>query len=416
MRNKRKNTFFKNVLENFRTENSAPMYTTSGDIIYTQKKLNLKWLAIVLPIAAVIGVIAGIIYLPQFFIPDTRESNLIADTNPAAHTEMLQYVKTYSGEDFDKDGLSNFEELEAKTDPFFNDTDKDGVLDGYDQTPLKKNDTLYNSILSTGASIKTPYEINGVILWPDNKETWTYGAVIPVRNGYQFTGFSGWAKFPGGKYAYQYIDGRHTLLKHNEKANTWKIERDCVVVLTDKQPENTYLISFFGNETFMRNGFGKFLSWLLPEKGWITAKTMWLDDTFVDTSNNTFAPYQKVGPSAYDATRYGQYSKSLTDLAEVYDLIDNGYCVLASLMSEQYGETIVEVYGYTNAGNLIVADPQIKSINGIITIDACCSRALTFSGELTENAWFEYYGCGYDSHKGDMIAFFSTINNKGELE
>lgn len=416
MRNNRKNAFFKNVLENFRTENSAPMYTASGDIIYTQKKTNLKWLAIILPIIAVIGVIAGVIYLPQLFIADTRDSELITDANPAAHTEMLQYVKTYSDEDFDNDGLSNFEELEAKTDPFFNDTDKDGVLDGYDQAPLKKNDTLYSSILSIGASMKTPYQINGVILWPDNKEAWTYGAVIPVRNGFQFTGFSGWAKFPDGQYAYQYIDGRHTLLKHNEKADTWKIEKDCVVVLTDKQPENTYLISFFGNETYMRNGFGKFLSWLLPERGWITAKTMWLDDTFVDTSNNTYAPYQKVGPSTYDITRYGQYSKSLTDLAEVYDLIDSGHCVLASLMSEQHGETIVEIYGYTSAGHLIVADPQIKSANGLIRIDARCSRALSSSGELTENAWFEYYGCGYDSQKGDMIAFFSTISNKEKTE
>lgn len=413
MRRNSNKAFHQKLFDNFRNTSNSPVYDSRGDVIYQRKvRINRKLLITSIVIASILLVLSGIIYLPQLFISDALPNEPITTSDKDAYMDVLQYVREHGGDDFDKDGLSNYKELEAKTDPFFNDTDKDGILDGHDHNPTKKNDTLYNAILSTGNSIKTPYQINGVILWPDNKNAWTYGAVIPVRNGYQFTGFNGWAKFPEGKYAYQYVDGRHTLLKHNEKANTWKITKDCVVVLMDKQPENTYLVSFFGKETYIRNGFGKFLSWLLPEKGWITAKTMWLDDTFIDTSSNTYAPYKKQDSLPYLTSRYGQYSKTLKSLSDVYHLIDTGHPVLASIVSEERGETIVEIYGYTYAGHLIVADPHIKSANGILTIDVRCERALSPDGKITENSWFEFYGCGYDSLNGAMISFFSTADSK----
>ena len=257
-----------------------------------------------------------------------------------------------------------------------------------------------------------PYEINGVILWPDSKEAWALGAVIPVDAGYQFTNFKGWAKFPGGKYAYQYVNGKHTILKHKDSANAWYIDQDCTVVLVDEKPENTYQISFFGNSTYMRNWLGSFLSALLPEKGWITGETMWLDDTFVDTRTNVYAKYQKSDVSNLPVSRFATYSEQLNDLAEVYAFIDDGKCVLATIMSEEYGEAIVEVYGYTADGNLIIADPQLKSVNGVLEMKICCSRALDKDNQVVERSWFEFRGCGFDSRNGDLIGFYSVIGGE----
>ena len=48
-------------------------------------------------------------------------------------------LKKTEDEDFDKDGLSNFEEIEKGTNPFLADCDMDGILDGYDEEPLVCN-------------------------------------------------------------------------------------------------------------------------------------------------------------------------------------------------------------------------------------------------------------------------------------
>ena len=408
MRNKLKNKLGSSMYDNFAGGNGAPIYDSSGRVIRSKREKRKKMVTKIIIISLVFAVLGGVIYLPQFFMKSDNKGKLIMEPDRYAYTDLVTYVKNHSGDDFDKDGLNNYSEYTAGANPFDPDTDRDGMPDGSDSEPLSAGDYLYRAILSKGNDMKTPYEINGVILWPDNKGSWTNGAVIEVQSGYQFTNFEGWAKFPDGKYAYQYVDGKHTILPYRESANAWHITQDCVVVLTDNKPEDTYEISLFGNKFYLRNQVGKALSAILPDAGWICASTMWLDDTFVETKPYTYSNFTKVDVSQYHGQYYNAYSKDLAALSEVYELIDNGYYVLASLMSEDAGECIVEVYGYTYSGDLIVADPMRKSSSGLLEIDVCCSRYLSDTNVVTERAWFEYAGCGYDSTQGALISFFAA--------
>lgn len=416
MRNPLNKRLRQKMYENFKSGPNSAVYDDAGNVIAEKKKKErqkyYKFLKILIPIISVFLVLAGIVYLPQFLIEDEAANELIFKADLEKYDEFLKYLDGKRDSDFDGDGVSNYIESQWGSNPYSKDTDHDGVFDGTDNSPCSHDDVLYTSLLTQGADIDEPYEINGVILWPDDKNSWALGAVIPVQNGYQFTNYRGWAKFPSGKYAYEYSDGKHTILKQKKDANAWYIAHDCKVVLVDDRPENTYKVSFFGKSTYLRNGTGELLAWLLPEKGWITAETMWLDDTFVDTRSNTYSQYQKANTSYLDTARYKYYTEQLTDLAEVYAIIDRGDYVLASLISKEHGESIVEIYGYTNDGDLIVADPQIKSINGILRVTARCSRALDKNNRIVENSWFEFSGCGYDSANGDLIGFFYASNKE----
>lgn len=410
------------IFKNFNVGPNSAMYDSAGNVIaktgkfktrrFIKKIKKLKKLKKLIIVTSVVLALAGAIYIPQLFIEEVRKNELIFTSDKGRYAAFLKYLDLKRDADFDGDGLSNYLEAQQRSNPFSNDTDHDGVLDSFDKNPCERDETLLTILTMQGADIEEPYAINGVILWPDNEEAWSLGAVIPVQSGYQFTDFQGWAKFPSGKYAYKFAGGKHTLLDYKQNANAWYIEEDCVVVLVDEQIENTYLISLFGYETYMRNSFGAFLAKVLPDKGWIAGETMWLEDTFVDTSDNIYAKYQTTNITQLDDSRYSTYSNKLDDLADVYRFIDQGDCVLASLMSEDHGETIVEVYGYTKSGDLIVADPHSKSTNGVIFIQANCSRALDKNNNITENSWFEYYGCGYDSSNGDLIGFFSVLSKE----
>ena len=136
---------------------------------------------------------------------------------------------------------------------------------------------------------------------------------------------------------------------------------------------------------------------------------MWLDDTFVDTRANLYAKYQKASTENLPESRFSTYSEELSDLAEVYTFIDEGKCVMASMMSPTHGEVIVEVYGYTADGDRLVADPQVKRMSGSLKFQICCSRAISKDNKIVERSWFEFYGCGFDSHKGDLIGFYSVL-------
>lgn len=401
------------IFENFRVGPNSAVYDEHGNVIMDPKEKNkqilFKVLKIAVPIIVVLLILSGIIYLPQFFVSDQKPNELVFETNKKQYEALQSYLKEKPDADFDNDGLINYEEIRFGSNPFSSDTDRDGICDSIDKNKCTKDNAIYNSLVAQGDNMDDPYEINGIILWPDSKDAWALGAVIPVETGYRFTNYKGWAKFPTGKYAYQYIDGKHTLLKHKESANAWYIDKDCTVVLVDEKPENTHLISFFGHSTYMRGGFGSFLAAVLPNRGWISGETMWLEDTFVDTRTNVYAKYQRVEISNLPDSRFATYSESLSDLAEVYAFIDKGKCVMASVMSEKHGEAIVEIYGYTADGDLIAADPQVKTTAGTLEIKVCCSRALDENGQIKERSWFEFKGCGFDSDNGDLIGFYSVV-------
>ena len=419
MRNRLSKTQRLAIYDNFKSGTNSATYDENGQVLYSPqekrrlkiKKILLRTLFVVVPLA----VLAGIIYLPQLFVSDEPKNPLVFRANKNSWSSFEEYLSENRDKDFDGDGVSNYIESENGSSPFSQDTDKDGLLDDADAAPSKAGNEIFSTLASDGATYKDPYKINGVILWADNKNAWTHGAVIPIQEGYRFTSFCGWASFPDEGYAYQYTNGRHQKLKFREDINAWYISCDCTVVFVDEQPENTYLINLAGWSFYSRNGLGKFLAWLLPERGWFTACEMWLDDTFIDATRNTYVDFSEPSISKLSPERYTSYSDKLTDVAEVYALIDDGYYVLTSLMSEENGESIVVVYGYTHDGNLVAADPYNKDNSCIIYINACCSRAIDKQNNITENSWFEFYGGGFSSKYGDLIGFFSAISSDGRV-
>lgn len=386
-----------------------PRYDETGNLIKPEKKINfylyLNWTPLFITVGVFVLLFASI-YLPQFFLPDVDSGALIAQYDADGYNKLQSYIANHGSMDFDNDGFSNVHELDAGTDPFVWDSDADGVMDGKDKEPLIKNETLLYEIQKSGADIKTAYAMAGVILWPANKDAWVNGAVIQERNGYRFTNFEGWAKFPEGGYAYRFENGKHIMLDYKEDAEAWKINGDYVVTLTDEIKEETYRISLFGLQFYLRNGFGKFLADILPDKGWLTGESMWLDDTFIDTQPSVYSNFVKRDIAILNEDRYGLYTTKLNELANVYRALENGQHVLASLNSPRHGESVVEVYGYTYDGHLIVASPKDQEIGGIINIKAHCVRALDIENKITENTYFTFAGCGYSSEEGAYISFF----------
>ncbi len=411
----KKRTQASEIFEN----NYHPLYDKHGNPIKKRRRQSFKhfnWKPLVI-ILSCIAVFAGIIYIPQMFVTESNKGELIMRPDPEGYKNVIKYLEMKGGDDFDHDGLNNHNELRTGTDPFFPDSDGDGVFDGSDKSPLQADDGLYRSVLARGQNRKTPYEMNGVILWAADKDAWINGAVIETQKGYHFTNFKGWVKFPNDKFAFKLENGKHTNLKHKADTNTWYIAGDCEVTFSDEMPTTTNRITFFGRSFYLRNFVGDALSWLLPDKGWITGENMWLDDTFVDTSQNTYADFKQYNVLPIPGDRMSKYSSSLESLAEVYRSIDKNEHVFASLVSEEHGECIVEVYGYTASGDLIVADPALKSAGGILKISAHCARVIDNDGTLTEYGWFEFAGCGYDSEEDAIIAFlkptFETDENLG---
>lgn len=411
----RKSKTLNKIFDNYAANNPSAMYDAQGNTIRKHDKCFLiKMLKPIVVTATTAAIVFGALYIPQVFMPDVRAGDLIATANISGWSQLQNYLEQHKGDDFDKDGMTNWDEMQLGADPFFADTDRDGLLDGRDPKPMQPGKELENAVMTQGTTRKDPYSMNGVVLWPDDKYSWLHGAVIEVQDGFQFTNFKGWAKFPSGTYAFQHKDGAHTLLPYREDTNTWHITEDCTVVLRETIPEDTYCVSLVGHSFYIRNAtIGNVFDTLLPQKGWLTCKKMWLDDTFVDTQNITYAPYRKVGNINGNAY-YRNYSKSLDSLANVYQTIKNGSPMLVSLQSEKKGECILEVYGFTQAGDLIVANPQIKSNAGVLTIDARCERIINEDGTIGTLGWFEFYGCGYNSYEGAYITFVAMPDSTKE--
>lgn len=403
----RKSKNLSKIFDNYATATHSALYDAHGNAIREHNKGPLtKFAKPALITAITVVTVFGAFYIPQLFMKDDP-GELISTPNASGWQQMQEYLLSHKGDDFDKDGMTNWDEIQSGSDPFFPDSDFDGIFDGIDDKPTEKGKKLENAIMAEGTTRKDPYSINGVVLWPDNNKSWLHGAVIEVQDGFQFTNFEGWVKFPSGTYAFQYSNGAHTLLPYRAETNTWHITKDCTVVLRDTIPENTYCISFFNHSFYVRNHIiGNIFNALLPSKGWLTCQKMWLDDTFVDTQSVTYAPYRKVN-TVNIGTYYGNYNKKLDTLANVYQVIKNGSPMLVSLQSEEHGECILEVYGFTQAGDLIVADTQFKDRAGVLTIDIKCERIIEDDGSVGTFGWFEFSGCGYSSYEGAKIAFVS---------
>ena len=103
-------------------------------------------------------------------------------------------------------------------------------------------------------------------------------------------------------------------------------------------------------------------------------------------------------------SRFGVNHNSLTDLGEVYGLLDGGSCVLASLNSADFGETLILIYGYSET-SLLIADPNtlkpVGELQTVPSVQIVFGKDESFSQEL----FFEFIGLGYDSRVNDRIHF-----------
>ena len=385
-----------------------PLYGTNGKLLNKEKSRLPKWLVTIIIFASALAILLLSIYLPQFFM-DKKNNEWLIQPNPDALQLRQAYIVMNKDADFDGDGLTNGEEQALGTRIYGKDSDKDGIHDGDDRVPLQDDGTMLRALMTAGNNYKSPFEMNGVILWADDESSYANGGVIETMTGYRFYNFKGIAKFAAGSRAYLFENGRHTLLKYKEKEDAWEIPGDCVVTVTNRKPEETNEFTIFGHSTYIRSGFGEFLSGILPDNGWLTCRNMWVDDTMMDISMSVKAKRTTVTYDPNDMTRFESNTNSLTDLVNVYRTLDNGSAVLVSLVNANAGEVVLKITGYTPDGNLIVEDPEDSETRAILYIRPACRRAAKQDGTIYMDSWFDFYGCGFDSAKNnDTISFFTA--------
>ncbi len=103
-------------------------------------------------------------------------------------------------------------------------------------------------------------------------------------------------------------------------------------------------------------------------------------------------------------------STSLEDIAKVYSSINNGKTVAASLYRENYGETLIIIYGYTSGGDLLAADLQTLSPLGILSVNEKCGRILNADGIVELKQWFTFGCAGYKTSNRSNIVFLFDDN------
>lgn len=394
----------------------VPIFNSEGKVKKQKREVPIKTIIAV----SIFSVILGIIYLPNFFIKDEIENHFVITPNVVGIKNASDYSKNTPNEDFDGDGFSNSLENKYNTSQRRPDTDGDGICDYAevfitDTNPLKADDGLYKAVSKADAEqgkvVTSPYKIHNVVMWPDDIESRVNGGLVRTRTGYRFCKFKGWAQFPEDGYAYKVKDGTHIALQHKEDENAWKIEDECEIVLSDEPLEMVHRFSLFGIGSYYipDNVFGKTLTAILPNNGIITCKKVAKTDTWMNANNSVVAPIVPINYDDKSLIRYGRNHNSLDDLAKVYASIDEQSSVLASLQSSEFGEVIVEVYGYTLDGNLYVANPDTLEPLGALIITERSERYMNEKGDIIYREWFEYSGLGFDSvQNNDRISFFAA--------
>ena len=99
---------------------------------------------------------------------------------------------------------------------------------------------------------------------------------------------------------------------------------------------------------------------------------------------------------------------NINNLANVIDSLKNNKCVLTSLYSEELGESIVIVYGYTSNGELLLANRETLEPVGKIKIKIRTQKVIDKNEVLKEINIFEFSGMGFDSMKKSYIRFLKT--------
>lgn len=360
--------------------------------VHRRKKTKI----IIAIVASIIIVLFAFLYLPQFFIPHSNDGVCLT-------VKPINFdINQFSDNDFDNDGITNRQEKENGTNPYYIDSDRNGISD---LAELNLNETDL-SALYPGELSSAPFSVNGVILWADDDFSQMTGSVAYTAFGcYEFTNFRGWAKFPTGNYAYKYKEGIHTLLKYRDKENAYYIDENCVVEITDEKLETVYLVSFFGKEEYKEDSWWQgFLDTILPEKGFITSRKMTLKDTYQNLSQDYYCRNTNID-WVLSQDRFMTNTNSLSDLTDVLYSLKAGKCVLVSLYSQEKGESLGIIYNYNINNEFEVIDYFDNSIVSTIHIQINTSKYMDENKKMKPINIFEFKSGCFDSEDGDCISF-----------
>lgn len=406
------------------------------EILYDDKGNRIKeklkgWQKGIIGTAAVLLVLASVIYIPPMFYSGTEaeDAYTLITPDPSALKTYQQFVKDSPDFDFDQDGLTNAEENEHGTDIWDVDTDNDGVFDSAELSITNTSPTSASSIQidmikaedqENGCTIATPYKIDDIIFWPDDYTSKAYGAVVRTINGYRFWNYHGYVKFPSKVYAYEYVDGVHKKLPYREAEDAYRIDSHNEVRIYQEELEFTNeLVLPFAGSIYLDDGTaGNLFSAVLPDKGgFITCQHKAVVDTEPDTGKEVTAPLDLPVMDFSDLERFAANHNTLKDLSSVYKQVEAGYCVAASIYSGTTGETIAIIYGHDSKGNLLAADASLRPV-GKLTVTECAKRVMNKEGVIGQMSWYEFTGLGFNSYRyGDRINFFaSTVTAVKEKE
>lgn len=405
----------------------------SYNLIKPKKEIPKKK---VICIATALTIISSI-YLPPAIIDEvdtvTRASvNLQSMANANAMEWAINYLRNNPEADFDKDGLTNEEELNYNTGIYVIDNDSDGVTDYAELYLMGTNPAVYdNSIekfakqadIKTGQSVNVPFQLHGITLWADDYTSKARGGVIQLTDGsYNFYKFKGWVQFPENiNFAYKVENNVQTPLKQNDSGYFYIDTAQLTNVrVYENQPEKCHILYLMGEQayTLPDNIATKALSFILPSKGFglITCKAALANDvdgTWSETSNSNKIVTLNLGE--YDHERFNRDQRNLSDLADIFNKIDNQQNVIISLMSHEFGEVILEVYGYTNKNNLLVCDPETGEDFGIINVKVIEERVLDQTGNIVNYDRFTFKGCGYSSSARHRIMILDTVDASEDI-
>lgn len=384
-----------------------------------REKSNKQKRRKIIVISILVFMFLGFIYIPQFFIADELKDEPISVKLDSDSLRMVtQYAKDNPSLDFDKDGIVNSIESDKKINIFNWDCDGDYVLDGVEASfgtnPLI-NDTTVKTYINeqlgaSGQDYKTPFSDNGCILWASDLDSRVYGSITKTFNGnYRVSNFKGYIKFPDCKQAYKYENGIHSKLKYNKENDCYYVDGDYEIVAGEELKMTNVLTLFNKTYYISDNIISNALSFILPDKGFITSKMLAKIDTDpADASSHIIADIQIESLKKEDK-RFGKNDIDLSDLTKVKEIIDEGTPIYVSLLNPTKGEFIAVVYGYTENGNLLICDAKDKKYIDTLVVKECSGNYLNKDGSFVKREWYEFSGLGFNSKDGDRISF---LNNR----
>lgn len=419
---------------------SSPRYREDGTVARRSQSEHIHRIKV---IAIILALVFLVLYVPGWFMTTktTQPTSQALAYNSADLNNYQQVLQKKRAEDWDSDGLTNQEEIQLGTSPLNPDTDGDGAYDTYEKQVSHTDPNVYEkNILNqyqktldakNGNDAKSPFLMNNVKMWANDMDSKAHAGVVEVNGGYNFSHFDGLVQFAlaDGYTAYTVEDdpdlshGRHVLLDYedvrtsssdaSQKTRFWKInakKQDIKVELYKQPLEQALALSLGSHSTYINyNAGAKILAFLLPEKGWLTAKKVARIDVEYDTSDDVTVPIQSIPIDSSNDYRYRKNSNSLSDLEYVYQNLDNGKQGVPVYFQDEHGGALGIIYGYQKNGNLLVADYQSLKPMGTLTITTRAKKVLVNQNSgFQELEYFDYSGLGFDSsRKNSHICFLS---------